>query len=249
MMGETLQRSGQRDQPARTDMQTTVVLSGASGGIGVRVIPLLLQDHAAIGLYHTRRPELPPSERLSLVQLDITDAEDVKAFVATWEHALERVILVHGAVESIDGLAAQYREEDWDRTINVNLKGAFLLTKALLPLMIHARWGRIIHLSSFVGTNGVTGTVGYAASKTGLLGMSRVLAKEYARFDITSNVLQLGYFDAGLIDGLSAQHQRELLNRIPNHQLGRVENIAYAIKFLLHADYVNGAVIPIDGGL
>lgn len=232
-----------------TDGRVTVVLSGASGGIGARIVPLLLEDHVVIGLYHSRRPELPASERLSLAPLDITDAKSVQTFVDGRKHALERVVLVHGAVESIDGLAAQYREADWDRTINVNLKGAFLLTRALLPVMIRARWGRIIHLSSFVGMHGVTGTVGYAASKTGLLGMSRVLAKEYARFDITSNVLQLGYFDAGLIDELSEEHRRGILNRIPNHRLGSVMNIRHAIQFLIEADYVNGAVIPIDGGL
>ncbi len=227
----------------------TVILSGASGGIGARIMPLLLEDHAVIGLYHTRRPELPASKRLSLAQLDITNAAGVNAFIDTQKHAWERVVLVHGAVESIDGLVAQYREEDWDRSININLKGAFLLTKALLPVMIQARWGRIIHLSSFVGMHGVTGTVGYAASKSGLLGMSRVLAKEYARFDITSNVLQLGYFDAGLIDALSEEHRREILSRIPNHRLGSVINIRHAIQFLIKADYVNGAVLPIDGGL
>lgn len=232
-----------------TDARTTVILSGASGGIGARIVPLLLHDHAVIGLYHSRRPELPASERLSLAPLDITDAQSVQTFVDGRKHALERVVLVHGAVESIDGLVAQYREADWDRTINVNLKGAFLLTRALLPVMIRARWGRIIHLSSFVGIHGVAGTVGYAASKSGLLGMSRALAKEYAPFDITSNVLQLGYFDVGLMDGLDERRQREILDRIPQHRLGNVENIAHAITFLIQADYVNGAVLPIDGGL
>ena len=228
---------------------TIIVLSGVSGGIGTRVVPLLLEEHAVIGLYHSRRPELPAAKGLSLVQMDITDPKSVQSFVDQQGPVLERVVLVHGAVESIDGLAAQYRDEDWDRSININLKGAFLLTRALLPIMIQARWGRIIHLSSFVGAHGVTGTVAYAASKTGLLGMSRVLAKEYARFDITSNVLQLGYFDAGLIETLSEPQQQDLRNRIPNRRFGTVENIAHAVHFLIQADYVNGATIPIDGGL
>lgn len=232
-----------------TNGNATFIVSGASGGIGRELIPLLLQDHAVVGLYNSHRPEFTPSDRLSFEQVDLTDAGSVQRFVERWQSKLERVVLVHGAVESIDGLAAQYREEDWDRVIDVNLKGAFLLTKALLPTMIRARWGRIIHLSSLVGADGVAGTVGYAASKSGILGVSRVLAKEYARFEVTSNVLQLGYFDGGLIHELSEEQRKEILARIPSRKLGTVENIRHAVRFLVESDYVNGAVIPIDGGI
>lgn len=229
--------------------RTVVILSGASGGIGRALIPLLLNDHTVIGLYHRHRPEVPSSDKLFLEQVNLTSAAGVNAFLERWNGRLERVTLVHGAVQNIDGLTADYREEDWDRVIDVNLKGNFLLTKALLPVMMQGRWGRIIHVSSFAGVDGVPGVISYAVSKTGVLGMSRVLAKEYARFDVTSNVLKLGYFDVGLIEQLSERHRNEVLNRIPSKKLGAVVNIVHAINFLMQADYVNGAVISIDGGL
>jgi len=226
-----------------------VILSGASGGIGQSVIPLLLQDHQVIGLYHAHRPTLPASDRLTLEQVDLTSAASVSALIETLKPTLERVTVVHCAVQSIDGLAAQYREEDWDAVMNVNLKGDFLLTKALLPIMMQHQWGRIVHISSVAGEEGVPGVIGYAASKTGVLGMSRVLAKEYARFGITSNVLRLGYFDVGLIDQLSEKFKNQILDAIPSKKLGRVDSIVHAVNFLIQADYANGAVISIDGGM
>lgn len=226
-----------------------IVLSGASGGIGKEMIPMLLKDHAVIGLYHAHRPEFPASERLMLDAVDLASASDVSAFAKRREASFERVTLVHGAVQSIDGLAAQYAEEDWDRVMDVNLKGNFLLTKALLPIMMQQRWGRIIHLSSVAGVEGVPGVLAYAASKTGLLGISRVLAKEYARYDVTSNVLKLGYFETGLIHQLTPPHREKILNAIPNKKLGKVEEIVRAVNFLIQSDYVNGSVISIDGGM
>jgi 3-oxoacyl-[acyl-carrier protein] reductase len=226
-----------------------VILSGASGGIGREIIPPLLKDHQVIGLYNKNHPGLASSDRLFLEQVDITDSVNVKAFVEKWKGQLGRVALIHCAVQNIDGLAAQYGEEDWDTVIDVNLKGDFLLTKALLPVMMQNRWGRIIHVSSVAGVEGVPGVIGYAASKTGVLGMSRVLAKEYARFDVTSNVLKLGYFEVGLIDQLSERNRSRILEAIPNKRLGKVENIVHAIHFLIQSDYVNGAVISIDGGI
>lgn len=202
-----------------------------------------------VGLYHKNRPQLPPSDHLFLEQVDITDSSQVNAFVEKWKDRLEHVVLIHSAVQNIDGLAAQYPEENWDKVLDVNLKGDFLLTKALLPVMIQDRWGRIIHLSSYVGMEGVPGAIGYAASKAGLLGLSRVLAKEYARFDVTSNVLKLGYFEAGLIDQLSEKKRNQILESIPSKKLGKVENIVRSIHFLIQSDYVNGAVISIDGGM
>lgn len=227
-----------------------IVLSGVSGGIGQGIVPLLLDQGEVVGLYHKNRPVAhPPSHRLFLEQVDITDSAQVKVFAGKWKNRLDHITLVHCAVHNIDGLAVQYREEDWDKVLDVNLKGNFLLTKALLPVMIQNRWGRIIHISSVVGMEGLPGTLGYAASKAGLLGVSRVLAKEYARWGVTSNVLRLGYFEAGLMDQLREENRDRILSSIPGKKLGKVANIIHAIRFLIESDYVNGAVIPIDGGL
>ena len=108
--------------------------------------------------------------------------------------------LVHSAAVSRDNLAATLDVEDYQTVVDVNLRGNFLLTKGTLPTMIREKWGRIIHLSSIAGLRGEVGTLAYSTSKSGLIGMSRVLAKEYGRFNVTSNVLALGYFDNGLIN-------------------------------------------------
>ena len=131
--------------------------------------------------------------------------------------------------------------------MQVNLKGNFLLTQGLLPQMIQEKCGRIIHISSVIGMSGRVGTVAYSASKTALLGMSRVLASEYGRFNITSNILNLGYFESGLADTLKGDVKKEVLSRIPSKSFGKISDIANAVEFLIKTGYVNGSVITIDG--
>lgn len=225
------------------------VLTGASGGIGHMLIPSLLETDDLLGVYHSKRPDFNSCEGLYLEQLDIRNPEKIRGFVERLQPQLKKISLLHFAVENIDGLALTFKEEDWDRVFSVNLKGNFSLTRCLLPIMIQNKWGRIIHISSIVGFHGTPGTIAYASSKTGLLGMSRVLAKEYGRYGITSNVLNLGYFDVGLIHQLSEEKRKGLLKQIPSKSFGSVSNIVSAIHFLMEADYVNGAVIDIDGGL
>ena len=133
--------------------------------------------------------------------------------------------------------------------MNVNLRAVFLLNKLLVKKMIDDNWGRIIHLSSIASTRGVPGTVAYSASKSALSGLSRVFAKEYARFGITSNVISLGYFDSGLIETLSDKMKEKIMKELPSGKLGNCINIANAINFLINSDYVNGSVLSIDGGL
>lgn len=226
-----------------------IIFTGASGGIGRDVIKYLLKIDSVIGIYNTSAPRSPSNKKLTYEKLNIENPTDIKSFVDRLALKLSSVTIVHFAALSIDGLTASYSEADWDRVMGVNLRGAFLLTRAFLPVMIQERWGRIIHISSVVGMQGRSGTIAYAASKSGLIGMSRVLAKEYARFNITSNVLVLGYFEKGLINTLQDDLRRKILEHIPSKQFGQVSNIANAIDFLIKSEYVNGAVINIDGGL
>ena len=183
------------------------------------------------------------------------DGAEIEAFVKKLENQLSKITLIHGAAVNIAQLAINYEEEAWDKVININLKGNFFLTKALLQRMFGEKWGRIISLSSFGGIGGVrgiggiNGTLAYSASKSGLLGMSRVLAKEYGRFNITSNILALGYFKSGMMEGLSEESKRKLLREIPSTKFGDVINIAHAVDYLIKSDYTNGAVIHIDGGI
>ena len=113
--------------------------------------------------------------------------------------------------------------------------------------MISEKWGRVIHLSSVAGIRGMQGTLAYSTAKTGLLGMSRVLAREHARFGITSNVLVLGYFNTGLIETLSDKIRNAIIEEIPSKKLGEPSNIVNAVEYIIKSEYTNGSVLNIDG--
>jgi NAD(P)-dependent dehydrogenase (short-subunit alcohol dehydrogenase family) len=188
-------------------------------------------------------------ERVALQQIDLTSEREVNDFATRMKDKLSRLTLVHAAALSRDSLAAKLDISDWDQAINVNLRGDFLLTRAMLMPMIAEKWGRVIHISSVAGMRGVPGTLAYSTAKTGLLGMSRVLANEYARFGITSNVLVAGYFNTGLIETLSEKMRLDIIESIPSKRLGEPSNIVNAIEFLMKSEYVNGSTINIDGGI
>ena len=226
-----------------------IILTGASGGIGKEILPYLLNIDKVIGIYNKTEPQPLTNKGLVYEQLNLESAEEIQTFVSKWSDKLSQVTLVHFAALNIDNITANYTDDDWDRVMNVNLKSNFLLTKALLPHMVKERWGRIIHISSRIALNGNVGTIAYSTSKSGLLGMSRVLAKEHARFNITSNVLILGYFETGLYNKLNEDLKKTILNQIPAKTLGKSSDIFNAIEFLMKSQYVNGASINIDGGI
>jgi len=222
-----------------------ILVTGASGGIGKQLLPQLKDMDSVMGIYNTRKPE----SDLPHVQLDITDKGQVLEFVNEYKSELTHLTLLHLAGYKKDALLASYTEEDWDRTMAVNLKGVFILTQALMPLMIQEKWGRVLLVSSKGGLQGDVGAIAYSTSKAGLLGFSRVLAKEYARFHITSNVLTLGTFATGMYEALPEEKKKSILKSIPSKKCGEVSNITQAVRFLRDAEYVNGSEIPIDGGM
>lgn len=226
-----------------------IVISGASGGIGGALVPDLAKLDRVLGLYHRTQPEAVASERLELESVDLRDKAAIADWIARRRTSLGRVTLIHCATVSIDGFVAQYAEEAWDQVMDVNLKGVFLLTQALLPVMMVERWGRIIHLSSVVAQDGEAGAAAYGASKAALSGFSRGLAREYARFNVTSNVLQLGFFEAGLGGKLPEERRARIIERIPSRKFGAVADIAAAVEFVMRCDYLTGSTIRIDGAI
>lgn len=226
-----------------------ILLTGVSGGIGEQLLPELAQLDKIIGIYNKKIPNSEKSERLIFAKLDLTSSSSIDLFIKEHEKILNNITLVHCAVMKIDNLLVHFDEKDWDKVIDVNIKANFLLTKALLPIMMKNNWGRIIHISSVAGGQGAVGTVPYGLSKTSLIGLSRGLAKEYAKFNITSNILDLGYFEHGLFNTLTDIVKKQLLSQIPSKKLGNIKNIINGINFLIKSEYVNGAKINIDGGI
>lgn len=226
-----------------------IILTGATGGIGRGLIPYLSKIDNVTGIYNRSSVKDMPCGNIVYEKLDIGDAGGVRSFVRKHKDSLSRITLIHSAVLNIDGLFANYKESDWDNVMRVNIKGNFLLTQALLSHMISEKWGRIIHISSVVGMSGRVGTAAYSAAKTALIGMSRVIASEYGRFNITSNILNLGYFESGLADMLDDDARKEILGRIPSKSFGKISDIAHAIEFLIKTEYVNGSMVTIDGAI
>jgi 3-oxoacyl-[acyl-carrier protein] reductase len=223
-----------------------IILTGASGGIGKEMLQYLSKLDDIIAIYNNTPPLADEiDEGVSFYKLDLSNEDDINTFVRSNSDTLKNIILIHGAGVADSSLAINQSKEMWSTAINVNLTANFLLTKALLPLMIRQKWGRIVHFSSI---RVASGTLSYTTTKHGLLGMSEVLSKEYAKFNITSNSLILGGFNTGMFQGLRDKVKKEMINQIPSKKLGDVQDIVNAIKFIMDSPFVNGSAITIDGG-
>jgi NAD(P)-dependent dehydrogenase (short-subunit alcohol dehydrogenase family) len=183
------------------------------------------------------------------VQADVADPAAVQAaFDEVREKHGPVLILVNNAGVTADGLAIRMPDDDWNSVIDTNLTGAFNCTKRGLEDMLKARWGRIVNVSSVSAERGNSGQANYAASKAGLLGFTRVVAKEMGKRNITANAVTPGFIDTDMTAELP---QQEIAQHIPAARLGRPEEVAAAVAFLVsdEAAYVNGATLAVDGGL
>jgi NAD(P)-dependent dehydrogenase (short-subunit alcohol dehydrogenase family) len=226
-----------------------IILAGSSGGLGQALIKILCEDNNVIGTYNNAKESSLygyESEFVSYQKLDLTDENDILEFVDNNKEKLQNITLVLMAGVCHDELLVNHGIKSWKNVIDTNLTSNFILIKTILPLMIKQKWGRIIHISSI---RSELGTSSYSASKSGLSGLSSVVAKEYARFNVTSNILTLGAFNAGLFEDLSDKLQQEMRNQIPSKKLGEVKDIYHAVNFLIKSQFVNGAIITIDGGV
>lgn len=187
-----------------------------------------------------------------VVLADVSVAEEVARLVQTTVDNYGRIdILVNNAGIVRDQLLMRMSEEDWDRVLNVNLKGAFLCTKAVLRHMLRQRWGRIINISSISGVVGNPGQANYASAKAGLIALTKVTAKEVATRGITVNAIAPGYIDTDMTRGLSESLKQEILSRIPAGYFGSPEDIAQAVAYLASSEarYISGQVLGVDGGM
>lgn len=210
------------------------IIVGASGGIGSELFKHYSKDEDVIGTFLKHGEE---SEYMW--RLDVTDTRNVEEFVHAIDFYDGRVCLINCVGVNCDCFAHKAMQYEWERVIEVNLSGVFNIIRGLLPYMRRANYGRIINMSSVVAQKGIVGTSAYAASKSGLWGMTKAIAAENAENGITINTLNLGYIDAGMTN--------KLINRPDN--VGGIHNVINAIDFLVNSDFVNGASIDINGGL
>jgi 3-oxoacyl-[acyl-carrier protein] reductase len=186
------------------------------------------------------------------IACDIGEAADVKKTVDNVVESWERLdILVNNAGLTRDTLVPRMPDEHWDEVIHTNLRGAFLCTRAVCRPMMSARYGRIINMASVSGLMGNPGQANYSASKAGLIGLTRSVARELAARNITVNAIAPGFIDSDMTAALGEKLLAELTTRIPLRRLGRAEEVAQAVLFLASpaAAYITGHVLTIDGGL
>lgn len=239
----------------------TALVTGGSRGIGRAICVALAEAGANIAFSYAGN-QMAADETVAqlkalgcesiAIQSDVSDEAQVKDLVAQTTATFGAIdILVNNAGITRDGLLMTMKEADWDAVLDTNLKGAFFTMKAVCRPMMKARKGRIINLSSVVGVHGNAGQVNYSASKAGLIGMTKSLAKEVASRNITVNAIAPGFIETDMTDALSPGVKEGLLTTIPMNRLGQADDIAQAVLFLAspHAGYITGQVLGVDGGM
>jgi len=243
--------------------QQNVIVTGANRGIG-RVIAEQFADHGAhVGVLGRReeaveetvteiREKHDPAGKLSSIVADVSSADQVHEAIGEWADRNEAVhTLINNAGITRDGLLMTMKSDDWEDVLKVNLDGAFHCAKAVIRPMMKNRWGRILMVSSIVGLTGNAGQSNYSASKAGLVGLSKSIAKELGSRNITSNTIAPGYIDTEMTEELDEETRETLLENTPVGRLGEARDIAELALFLASekASFISGEIIRVDGGL
>lgn len=236
------------------------VITGASRGIGKSIALALAAGGAKIVAADVSLEgcqalvdELAAQGTEGLaVQCNVTSAEDTERMIDAAVAKFGRVdILINNAGITRDGMLMRMKDEDWDAVLSINLKGAFLCTRAVSKVMTKQRSGRIINIASIVGQMGNAGQANYCASKAGLIGLTKSNARELARRSITVNAVAPGFIATAMTDALPEKVRQELAAQIPLERLGSADDIANAVLFLAsdNSAYITGQVIAVNGGM
>jgi 3-oxoacyl-[acyl-carrier protein] reductase len=233
------------------------LVTGASGGIGGAIAENLHSQGATVVLSGTRLDVLQSladklGERAHVVTCDLSNLKGAQQLVKDCNDLIGGVdVLVNNAGLSRDNLVMRMRDEDWDEVLGVNLTASFHLSKACLRGMMKQRFGRIINITSIVGVTGNAGQANYAASKSGMIGMSKSLAQEVASRGITVNCVAPGFIVTAMTSTLTDKQKDKLLGAIPTGRLGQVKDVAASVVFLAsdEASYMTGQTLHVNGGM
>ena len=235
----------------------TALVTGATGGIGGAIAKALHAQGAVVGISGRNEAKLKElaaelGDRIHVLPADLSDLAQVDALVKSATEAMGSInILVNNAGLTKDNLSLRMKPEEWDEVIRVNLTATFLLAQACQRGMMKARWGRIINISSVVGTTGNPGQCNYVASKAGLVGWTKAMAAEIASRNVTVNCIAPGFIATPMTDVLTDDQKAKINSSIPMNRMGTPEDIAAATVYLASAEsaYVTGQTIHVNGGM
>ena len=242
-------------------VKRTILVTGGSRGIGRGIcLAFAHADNHIFFNYSSAGEAAAQTERLVAeaggtatgIQVNVASEKEVSEFVARALDETGRVdVLVNNAGITRDGLLVRMKEADWEEVLNINLKGSFLCTKAVTKPMMKQRYGRIINVSSVVGVSGNSGQVNYVASKAGIIGLTKGVAKELASRGITANVVAPGYIETDMTADLPDKAKEAMVGQIPLGRAGTPEDSAAAVVFLAsdQAAYITGQVLHVSGGM
>lgn len=235
----------------------TVIITGGNRGLGKQTaIFLAKKGYNIVITYQKNKNEayellknLSKLTNILAIKCDITNHKDIKKMVNATKKEFGNIdILINNAGIHDDDIVTKMNFQKWNKVIQTNLTGTFNVTKEVLPIMIKKKFGRIINISSFVALTGIAGASNYSASKAGIIGFTKSVAKEVAKYNITSNVISPGYFDEGMFYDLESKLQKKIIQQIPSKRLGKPDEIGELISILINSSYITGQVFTIDGG-
>ena len=236
------------------------LVTGGARGIGKTIaedlakkgVNLAIADVSAESASETAKELAARGVRTQSLRLDVSKSDQVvKAFEDIVREFGRIDIVVNNAGITRDGLVLRMKEEDWDAVININLKGVFLCSKEAVKVMVKQKYGRIINIASVVAFMGNPGQANYSASKAGIVGLTKTVAREYASRGITVNAVAPGFIATAMTDALAENVKQEMLKSIPVGKFGSVEDVANAVSFLASPEsgYITGQVIHVNGGM
>jgi len=227
-----------------------IIILGGSSSIGSNLLSELAKTDTIICFYNKNKPHLKKKNieylKLNFESLNFEDLIKNKFFKKIKN---QKITLINFASVKIDKLSLFVNDDELAKTFNINFFSFFKIIKFLLPKMIEKRWGRVISVSSTGGMRGDKGTFLYTSSKHASLGMIKSMSKEYGKFNITFNTINLGNFNYGLFKKLSTSKKKKILSSIPSKKTGDIDNILNAVKLIIKSNYVNNSEISVDGGM
>ena len=238
----------------------TAFVTGGSRGIGSAIALALGKTfHVVVGFANSEdkasdvvKEIVAAGGSASTVQIDISDVESVDNAFTTIEKEYNSVdVLINNAGVAKDNILPRMKEDEWLEVIQTNLTGSFYTSQRAIKLMMKNKWGRIVFISSVVGISGNQGQANYAASKAGLIGLSKSISKEMGSRNITSNVIAPGYIETDMTSFLDEQNKENIIEQLSIKRIGKPEDISNVVSFLCseESEYITGQVIPVDGGL